>query len=97
MARIGTEEFALFLPDTSLASAMRVAERVRNAISASSFRWGRDESELTCSFGVAGVPEPVASVDSLLPTAEAALQRARPGGSNVVMAPPGSWGGSLPA
>lgn len=83
-ARIGGEEFALWLPDTPLASAVDVAERVRAAVEARPALWSGREIPLTCSVGVAAVPESTTVHDNLYAAADAALYRAKQGGRNRV-------------
>lgn len=84
-ARYGGEEFAVILPDTNMAGAEAVAERIRNAIAEASIN-GLGE-EITASLGVAeydlsrapGTPE------SLIRRADGALYSAKAGGRNRVM------------
>jgi diguanylate cyclase (GGDEF)-like protein len=83
-ARIGGEEFALWLPDTALEAALEVAERVRSAVEATPLRWQGAEIPMTCSVGVSTYPEIVGAVVSLYPAADAALYRAKRGGRNRV-------------
>lgn len=82
-ARIEGEGFALFLPDTVLENAVKVADRVRVAVSESQFDIGRKHA-FTCSLGVASVPDTVSDVNALLAAAEAALEKAKAGGRNRV-------------
>lgn len=51
VGRIGGEEFAVFLPGTSLLIAEAVAERLRLAVSAIEFRPGNRHHQLTVSVG----------------------------------------------
>ncbi len=80
-ARIEGEGFALFLPDTVLEGAVKVADRVRVAVSESQFDLGRKRT-FTCSLGVASVPDTVSDVNHLLAAAEAALEKAKSVGRN---------------
>ena len=84
-ARIEGEGFALFLPDTVLENAVKVADRVRVAVSESQFDLARKHT-FTCSLGVASVPDTVSDVNDLLAAAEAALEKAKAGGRNRVVA-----------
>ncbi len=84
-ARIEGEGFALFLPDTVLENAAKVADRVRVAVSESQFDLGRKHT-FTCSLGVASVPDTVSDVNDLLAAAEATLTKAKSGGRNRVVA-----------
>jgi diguanylate cyclase (GGDEF)-like protein len=83
-ARVGGEEFALWLPGTPLTRAIEVAERVRNAVAGSRFHWAGSEMGLTCSIGVAARPEIVQQTANLYTAADAALYRAKEGGRNRV-------------
>jgi len=52
--------------------------------------WGGIELQMTCSIGVAALPDTVARVDNLLGAADVALYRAKDEGRDrVVMAKPG--------
>jgi len=82
--RIGGEEFALWLPETPLDSAIEVAERVRAAVAGTPCRWRGVDLALTCSIGVAGMPATVSAIGLLYMTADAALYRAKRAGRNRV-------------
>ncbi len=83
LARFGGEEFVILLPDTSLAAAGQVAERIRQSVAAR-----RDKSlpAFTVSLGVAatGGKDDFADLDALIAHADAALYRAKQGGRNRV-------------
>ncbi len=83
-ARVGDEDFALFLPDTPFHHAFEVADRVRIAVSEEIFDWAGGEHLLTCSFGVASVPEASATPEGLLEAASLALGCARRDGRNRI-------------
>ena len=80
--RNGGEEFAILLPDTEIASALRIAERVRAAIAEMSLP-GTDVT-VTVSIGVAGYPEHASTPDRLARLADAALYLAKRQGRNRV-------------
>ncbi|MCZ6917563.1 MAG: GGDEF domain-containing protein [Gemmatimonadetes bacterium] len=82
-ARIGPAEFALFLPDASLNGAVVVADRVRTGVGESTFDLGGRHA-LTCSLGVASIPETVSTIDDLLPAAVSACEEARESGPNSI-------------
>lgn len=84
LGRLGGEEFAILLPETGLASAIAVAERVRRAIEATPTRFGDTQIPLTASFGVACWKSSAESTDALLQRADTALYAAKTGGRNVV-------------
>jgi diguanylate cyclase (GGDEF)-like protein len=85
-ARVGAEGFALFLPDTPFHHAFEVADRIRIAVSEEVFDWAGGEHLLTCSFGVASVPEVSRSPEDLLEAAQLALQEACREGRNCISA-----------
>jgi len=68
-ARIGGEEFAGFLPETDIADAVHVAERLRHAVSEVQLPLGTSTINVTCSIGIA-------SVDAQADTPETAMIRA---------------------
>jgi diguanylate cyclase (GGDEF)-like protein len=88
VARIGGEEFAILLPDTSLAGAGAVAERVRRSVQ------GLDLSRekvpavgaVTISLGLDASEDPaVGTPEDLLRASDQALYRAKRGGRNRVV------------
>jgi diguanylate cyclase (GGDEF)-like protein len=82
-ARTGRDEFALLLPDTDLAGAAEVAERVRSALEAAEIRYGHAIFGRTASFGVATSGAATAP-EQLVQAAEDALHRAKAAGKNRV-------------
>lgn len=79
-ARIGGEEFALVLPETDLAGAEALAERVRAAVERStSFR-----RPVTVSVGIAALGEETTGVAMLVHDCDAALYQAKGAGRNRV-------------
>ncbi|MFQ5551741.1 MAG: GGDEF domain-containing protein, partial [Gemmatimonadales bacterium] len=83
-ARIGGEEFAVWLPRTDRSSALEVAERLRYTAEERTWKWAGSEISITCSIGVASCPESVSQVANLGTTADAALYRAKELGRNRV-------------
>ena len=84
VARIGGEEFAVWLPGTPLSEGMEVAERIRRAVETETWHWNGSRYPLTVSCGVAAYPESVGDVNNLRGTADAALYRAKQDGRNRV-------------
>jgi diguanylate cyclase (GGDEF)-like protein len=84
-ARYGGEEFAVLLPQTDLAGAERVAERLRERME---IRLVEPSSEspfsVTASFGVASFPE-AGTPAALFASADEALYRAKSVGKNCVV------------
>ncbi|MEZ4412481.1 MAG: GGDEF domain-containing protein [Gemmatimonadales bacterium] len=84
-ARVGGEEFLLWLPGTSLEEGVRVAERIRVRLGSVGWDWQGRSWPLSASFGVAGWPETTRSKDNLATQADAALYAAKRGGRNRVV------------
>lgn len=83
LGRWGGEEFLAVLPETSLAAARDVAERVRATVEAHALR-ATGGSHITCSFGLASYPGHAKDRDSLVELADRALYRAKGAGRNQV-------------
>ena len=84
VARYGGEEFALILPNTDVESAVRAAERIRQAIGDRPVRIGEREVSVTISLGVAAFPA-YADEAALLAAADQALYQAKREGKNRVL------------
>lgn len=80
----GGDEFALLLPRTGLAGALRLAEKVRGAVADEPFRADGVELAITMSLGVASYPEHGSSEKELKSAADSALYRAKALGGNHV-------------
>jgi diguanylate cyclase (GGDEF)-like protein len=78
--RIGGEEFAVVLPHTGAADAMKVAEILRESIAEQRVPTAEAELSITASFGVATLDRSVADLDELLRRADVALYTAKDGG-----------------
>jgi len=91
-ARYGGEEFVVLLPATNTMAARHLAERIRNAISATPISIGNGESvQITASIGIASIA-PGRELkdfktlgDSLLARADVALYRAKSAGRDCVV------------
>lgn len=84
VARIGGEEFAVWLPETTLTKALDIAERMRSAIENGAWKWDGQEQRVTVSCGVAACPESTRSLENVPALADAALYRAKEAGRNRV-------------
>ena len=85
LARWGGEEFLIFLPETRLADAVAIAERMRNKINAISVTIAKGEKlSFTASFGVAHTCFTSVSLDELISQADQQLYRAKKQGRNCV-------------
>jgi diguanylate cyclase (GGDEF)-like protein len=84
-ARLGGEEFAVLMPTTSLAQALAVAERLRDALAHTPVAIGDEEQiHFTVSIGVTAWQPDDADIDATLHRADEALYRAKHGGRNRV-------------
>jgi diguanylate cyclase (GGDEF)-like protein len=84
--RLGGEEFCVLLPDTDIAGAALVAERMRMLVNQAPLRWLEQDWPLSASFGIAEAERGDASGSAVLARADAALYRAKHQGRNVVQA-----------
>jgi diguanylate cyclase (GGDEF)-like protein len=85
-ARIGGEEFAVWLPGATLEVGQRIAERIRSRLAETGWDWQGRPWPLSASFGVAACPETSRRVENLAGQADAALYAAKHGGRNRVEA-----------
>jgi diguanylate cyclase (GGDEF)-like protein len=85
-ARYGGEEMAVILPQTDVAGAELLAERMRAAVAGIEIDRldGGGRLQVTASFGVASLPANARDKDSLIAEADAALYRAKRSGKNRV-------------
>ena len=84
VARIGGEEFALFLPAYALERAERFVERMRAAVATIALP-GHAGVGVTMSFGVAPCRGAEDGLDGVIARADAALYRAKTGGRDRVV------------
>jgi two-component system cell cycle response regulator len=86
-ARFGGEEFLGIMPETDVAGAAIVAERLRATIAGKPFKIthpDKDALDITVSIGVAIAAPDHMTADSLLQTADEALYRSKREGRNRV-------------
>ena len=91
LARLGGDEIAIILPQTDLAGAELLAERVRSGVEGLAIHPAGAGAPLTVtgSIGAAAVPESAGDRHGLVGSADAALYRAkRAGGNRVARADP---------
>lgn len=84
VARIGGEEFAVILPDTTLNDAYDYAERVRKAVEDDAFEHESDIVRLTISAGVCQTVAGVTSLADIAKKADSSLYVAKNKGRNRV-------------
>jgi diguanylate cyclase (GGDEF)-like protein len=83
MGRIGGEEFAIIMPQTSGAEALVGANRIRNIIGGQLMETSKGPIRISASMGVVEMPtEGTVSVDVLLQRADQALEEAKRLGRN---------------
>lgn len=89
LARYGGEEFLLVMPMTDIEGAVKLAERLRLAISELSFIFLEQEVQVTASFGVCGIENwkdhSNISHEGLINCADVNLYRAKNEGRNRVV------------
>jgi diguanylate cyclase (GGDEF)-like protein len=85
LARTGGEEFAILLPDTSAASGILAAERVRRAIEALDVPFEAGVLKFTISAGVVQL-DPVGGFEGMMRLADEAMYEAKEHGRNPVSA-----------
>ncbi len=84
-ARYGGEEFAVICPATDGLGAVKVAERLREAVAANKVMDDGRELSVTISIGVTEVSKEGSSVESLISEADQALYAAKGRGRNQVV------------
>lgn len=84
-ARFGGEELVLLLPETDLAGAVGMAERLRQAFAAATTSLDGTEVRVTASVGVAAWRGQGESLDNLIHRADQALYAAKHAGRDKVM------------
>ncbi len=86
MFRYGGEEFCCMLPETSIASAMTVAERFRIAVAELENDYDGKIVKVNISLGVSETTEEIDSAELLIKKADEALYRAKNEGRNRAVA-----------
>ncbi|MGE5507987.1 MAG: diguanylate cyclase, partial [Chitinophagales bacterium] len=81
-ARYGGEEFVVILPETDLAAALNVAERIRRGVGALQVEGAATQplGRLSLAGGAAAFPAPARTAEELVQLADAALYEAKHGG-----------------
>jgi diguanylate cyclase (GGDEF)-like protein len=88
LCRLGGEEFVVIAQQTELHDAVRIAERIRLAVSSTPFGTQSGQVIVTCSLGVMTLDPPkVATVDDLLSGADERMYAAKASGRNCVRSP----------
>ena len=80
VGRVGGEEFAMALPETSIAQAEIVASRLTNGCRALSLPAGEESIHWSCSIGLTDTRDSDADLDAVLRRTDAALYQAKRAG-----------------
>lgn len=88
LARFGGAVLAVFLPHTDPLGALDAAERIRQQVASTPFRWDKAHLVVTVSVGVAHVHAGQMALEGLIQEAETALRAAKDAGRNCVRAAP---------
>lgn len=86
LGRIGGEEFAILLPETSIEQAMPVAEKLRACVASTPVSNGNVSFNMTASIGLASLDPAQSDFLSALERADKALYAAKKSGRNRVVA-----------
>jgi diguanylate cyclase (GGDEF)-like protein len=85
VGRLGGEEFAILLPETELAQAAIVADRLRAAIAGQVVTAHKVQFKVTASIGIAAASVSMSGIDALMRAADQALYQAKAKGRNCVV------------
>jgi len=81
-ARIGGEEFVLLMPNTTVADAFELNEKLREALDEHKFRYEGSVCPVTSSVGIATFEDETADADSVFKQADKALYSSKHNGKN---------------
>lgn len=82
LGRLGGEEFAIILPETTLSDAVATAERLRLEIENTAISHAKGNIHVTVSFGISALVPEQTSLEELLHEADSALYQAKSKGRN---------------
>ena len=84
IGRIGGEEFAIILPETSTAEGAALAERLRLAIERTTFPATNSKNNVTISIGIASLDDQADSLEKVVVNSDVAMYQAKKAGRNKV-------------
>jgi len=85
LGRLGGEEFAIILPESDMAAAMEVGERLRQTLSEIKISTDRGAIQVTVSIGLAMMKAGDDTLDAIMGRADAALYKAKQSGRNKLV------------
>lgn len=85
MARYGGEEFVVVAPETGVAGALQLAERMRSALRSAGIAVDHEVSRVTASFGIAVLRPDEGEPEQILRRADRALYAAKAAGRDQVV------------
>jgi diguanylate cyclase (GGDEF)-like protein len=85
VSRFGGEEFVVLIPETELAAAVKIAERLRTSVAETQVETKYGPLSVTISLGVAELTADVPDLDALLDNANRAEHQAKEQGRNRVV------------
>lgn len=92
-ARVGGDEFVIVVPETPLAGARTLAEKLRERIDEIDYHYASVPVSVSCSFGVAELDASMDRPEDLFEAADRALYQAKDGGRDrVFVYQPGAGG-----
>ncbi len=84
LGRLGGDEFGILLPETELASAGSIAERIRQDVMKTPIQVKRHQLTITTTLGVAEAHSDIPDLEMLVAKADKALYAAKQNGRNRV-------------
>ncbi len=85
MARMGGDEFAIFLPETEAASGFQVANKLHQTLDSMEFELPVGKIRSTASFSLVSFPEDGKTADEIYSAMDVVLYKAKMHGKNQVM------------
>ncbi|MDO6641066.1 GGDEF domain-containing protein [Shewanella sp. 5_MG-2023] len=85
VSRMGGEEFAIFMPFTTIELAVELAKKIRFDIESIDTRFSGHQFTITASFGVSQITADDLSLDLIINRADTALYKAKSEGRNKVV------------
>jgi len=82
LVRFNGHSYLLFLPDTTLDSALAMAERIRQCIEATSFKFGTNSFDVTASLGLVEIALTESELTKFYTTLQEAVAAAKSAGRN---------------